>query len=331
VAISLPPRRRWVPIVATAVTAVVVLAVIGVALLLSRSGPAPLDAAGDPDRDGLTTGRERSLGSDPQKADTDGDALPDGVEVDQKRYDLSLSNPPLVDLDLNDDNASDANPLVKDVFVEVDRMGDYRLNFLAIGLALIPLRDAPGGRIVLHVDQNHEGGETVPSQPCLGLSPTQYPAFRAIKQAHFNATRKGVYHYAILANLVGDPPCAEDVLGQALGDDDDFLLAFERLQFGGESQQAAVFLHELGHNLGLLGNRYEGVDNLCTLPGSTCFDQDLYSNYQSVMNYRFQRGFGGGGIWTIDYSDGTHGSDRYGHPDHNDWAALRFDVMGNPD
>jgi hypothetical protein len=39
-----------------------------------------LDAAGDPDEDGVPSGTEISRGSDPRAPDTDGDGLPDGVE-----------------------------------------------------------------------------------------------------------------------------------------------------------------------------------------------------------------------------------------------------------
>lgn len=314
--------------VAVVITGVlVVTAVAGVVWLLAPSG-----LSRDADADGLTDAREREIGTDPHDPDTDGDALPDGVEVDQRRYDLSLTNATAVDLDLDNDNASDADPLVKDIFVEVDRMEDYRLSFLAVAFAQRPLQRSPVGVIELHIDQDDGGGDTVPSDDCLGLSPLHYDDFLAIKRAHFDASRKGVFHYALLANRISsDATCDEDILGQAFGHDDDFLLAYERLQFGGESQIAAVFLHELGHNLGLVDTLYAGIDNGCTLPGSSCFDPALYSNYESVMNYRFQRGFGGGGSWVIDYSDGTHGVDSYGNPDHNDWAQLRYDGVRTPD
>ena len=39
------------------------------------------------------------------------------------------------------------------------------------------------------------------------------------------------------------------------------------------------------------------------------------------MNYRHQLwGINGG----IDYSDGSHGNDIYGNPDHDDWSSLQF-------
>jgi hypothetical protein len=53
-----------------------------------------VDGAADPDHDGLTNLREFQLGTEPQKADTDGDGLKDGEEVD--RY---HTNPLLWDSD----------------------------------------------------------------------------------------------------------------------------------------------------------------------------------------------------------------------------------------
>ncbi|HEX4966361.1 MAG TPA: Ig-like domain-containing protein [Thermoanaerobaculia bacterium] len=54
----------------------------------------PADALADPDRDGLTNLQEFQLGTDPQKADTDGDGLKDGDEVN-----VYHTNPLLFDTD----------------------------------------------------------------------------------------------------------------------------------------------------------------------------------------------------------------------------------------
>ena len=54
----------------------------------------PVDAQIDPDRDGLTNLQEYQLGSDPQKADTDGDGLSDGDEVN-----VSHTDPLVADTD----------------------------------------------------------------------------------------------------------------------------------------------------------------------------------------------------------------------------------------
>jgi hypothetical protein len=46
---------------------------------------APLDPGEDPDRDGLTNAREKSLGTNPENRDTDADGLTDGEEVNATR------------------------------------------------------------------------------------------------------------------------------------------------------------------------------------------------------------------------------------------------------
>lgn len=71
--------------------------------------------AGDPDQDGLTNLQENTLGTDPNNADTDGDGLTDGAEVNTHQ-----TNPRLTDTD--GDGLSDgfevqtigSNPLSKD-------------------------------------------------------------------------------------------------------------------------------------------------------------------------------------------------------------------------
>jgi len=283
---------------------------------LVRAGP-------DPDEDGLLTERERTLGTDPWDADTDGDAIPDGIEVDMRRYDLNYGDPPAIDLDLDDDGLSDADPFVRDIFVEVDHMEDYRLNSLTVGLVEKAFRESPVGRIAVHVDQ--DAGSALPSMPCFGLAAETRATFVRLKGENFDASRESVFHYAVLANRVPlIDSCKDDVLGQALGLDTDFVIAFARLRHDGDSRIAAVFMHELGHNLGLTHEVYKGIDSSCTHPGYACYDPDLYANYESVMNYHFQRAFGSSSHWRLGYSDGAHGTDRYGNPDFDDWGNLVF-------
>ncbi len=64
------------------------------------------DANADPDHDGLTNREERQLGTDPKKADTDGDGLSDGDEV--KKYN---TNPLKADTD--GDGLSDGDEVLK--------------------------------------------------------------------------------------------------------------------------------------------------------------------------------------------------------------------------
>ena len=72
---------------------------------------------------------------------------------------------------------------------------------------------------------------------------------------------------------------------------------------------ASLFMHELGHCLGL--NGYIGIDNPKTrFPWNLQYY--LLGNYKSCMNYRYA-------FQLIDYSNGTHG-----FLDHDDWGNLNL-------
>lgn len=69
---------------------------------------------GDKDEDGLTNGEEKDLGTDPKIADTDGDGLLDGEEVN-----TALTDPLVADTDADglvdgDEDAAGCDPLVAD-------------------------------------------------------------------------------------------------------------------------------------------------------------------------------------------------------------------------
>lgn len=65
-----------------------------------------LDGAADPDADGLTNDQERQQGSDPSRADTDGDGLADGAEVRQARTDVRKT-------DTDGDGLSDGEEFIR--------------------------------------------------------------------------------------------------------------------------------------------------------------------------------------------------------------------------
>ena len=66
----------------------------------------------DPDDDGLITARERELGTDPAKHDTDGDHLPDGWEVARGLDPLQHGGAAALALDPDGDGMSSAGELL---------------------------------------------------------------------------------------------------------------------------------------------------------------------------------------------------------------------------
>ncbi len=95
--------------------------------------------------------------------------------------------------------------------------------------------------------------------------------FDAIKQVFLEPARRPVFHYAIYADLIADTTLAglsRDFIAA------DFILAAGHPKWNGgltATQEASLFIHELGHNLGL---RHGGGDNFNNKP-----------NYFSSMNY----------------------------------------------
>ncbi len=76
-------RKSWGTVVVAGVFAVLAIAVAAGTYLFEDGKHAGLEVGGpnDADRDGLTTAEELAWGTDPAKADTDGDGVIDGAEV----------------------------------------------------------------------------------------------------------------------------------------------------------------------------------------------------------------------------------------------------------
>ncbi len=259
------------------------------------------------------------LNADGSPKDTDGDGLwdcwedgarwPDGlpgIDFDGDGIrDLILC----VTVDTNGDGVPDttecANPLVKDIFVEIDYMQDANgsKSHKPDPLALLAVRNAfanapalPGGpgpiRLHIVVDEAMPHVDALAFEPCTGPATAGVADFDVLKDSFFgtNAERANAnalkitnakrlaFRYMIFGhNLLGTSSsgCAEVV-----GDDAVISLA----SFGvpdatghkvqTTDQQAGTVMHELGH---LLGLRHGGDDNVGCKP-----------NYLSVMNYSLQ-------------------------------------------
>lgn len=311
--------------------------------LLSTAAPASLRAqepprgpatdlcpagAPDSDADTLCDAAEAQYGTDPSEPDTDKDSLSDATELFGMWVDgVTEDNEPQW-LDLH---ALEADPLYKDVFVEIDYFPNIDPNPEALELVVKAFRDAPvknpngenGIRLHYVIDSEIAVGDakpvlgrftTPPGQrnfPCpegsIGCTPHDtlgsldiYEDFDPIKAKYANPLRHGVYHYALYANLLarGAAGVSFHINGH------DFIVT--RGVDATLLDEAGTFMHELGHNLGL---RHGGDE-----------DENLKPNYFSVMNYYYQSGMLRDGSTVIDYS--RHPVDELSEASLNEELAM---------
>lgn len=213
-----------------------------------RAGAVPqvtlsTDDTSDSDGDGLSDQEESTLLTDPFHVDTDRDGLPDGLEA------RILSSAPIV--------AMGANPRHKTLFVEVDwdagrpetSLTDTAVSIVNGAFAKAPVANPDGSTgIRLIVDRGEFGGGSGSNQ-----------LIASERQAIF-------YHTDTSQNLGG-------LFGYAELPGRNHWIQGDFSDFGaGEGfVEAIVWMHELGHNLGL---RHGGNDDVLCKP-----------NYISVMNY----------------------------------------------
>jgi uncharacterized repeat protein (TIGR01451 family) len=224
--------------------------------------------------------------------DSDGDGLWD----DWERFGIDTNGDGSIDLDLP---ALGANPLRKDLFLEIDWMdcaiaggdctaGDthnHRPDPAAVTAVIQSFAGAnvsnPDGStgITLHVDVNnamaHQQFLRLPTPNCLGG--TQGEEFDAVKAdaANFGTDnpRRFAYRYGLFSHLQTSTSTSSGC-GELGGND--FVVSMGGFpgQVGTIQQQAGTLMHEFGHNLGLL---HGGADSVNFKP-----------NYLSVMSYRYQ-------------------------------------------
>ncbi|MDQ3933822.1 MAG: hypothetical protein M3340_04235 [Actinomycetota bacterium] len=242
-------------------------------------------------------------------ADGDGDGISDKHET--AGIDTNGDGSPEVDLP-----AMGADPNRKDVFVELDWMPPHQLEPAAIAKVVDAFANAPEP-IALHVDAGPgspmKPGATwgslsragpLPHRDVLGSysgSTYDWSEFQRVKDAKFEAKRAPAFHYALSVHEIGDGKSGTSRPGTP-----DFIVALGRYcsgdvhcTLGSAVNEGGVFMHELGHTLGL---RHGGGD-----------EDNLKPNYPSVMNYAHMMGLRrAGGPWTVDYSryDDGPGDDR---------------------
>jgi hypothetical protein len=189
----------------------------------------------DTDNDGLWDGDEFSPGTidrdgipnphkwitDPTLQDTDNDGLWDGIEIAQKnlKLDPNPDTAPSVDLGIPGGLGNEANPLVRDIYIEVDWMrGKDKDNHDVDGGHELPAKSKEfmialfaRHEINLHIDYKETASsnsiahlpDTIFDDDC--RRPTQ--ALNCIAYFNydapysgFNTERIGVFHYAIIAH-----------------------------------------------------------------------------------------------------------------------------------
>jgi len=237
-------------------------------------GTDPLDA--DTDGDGLDDGLERAVGTSPTRADTDGDGLPDGAE---------LTRPGLL---------PGADPLRKDVYVEMDWMEGHRPSGEAVAAvegcyARAPVSNPDGSTgIAVHPVWSEQVPLRSPLSTTAGNGSGS--GLSGYAERYFDRRAYG-YHYVLFVDEVSHEKRSVGGV-TALGDR---VVAVSSQE--GPAETGSTFMHELGHSLGLRG--FRGIDS----------EVLSMSTYPSVMNYNAPPEYYG-------YSEGT------GPNDHDDWKRI---------
>jgi hypothetical protein len=223
----------------------------------------------------------------PPQIDSDRDGLPNTWETTG----IDINGDRIIDYNLR---AQGANPLHKDIFVEVDFMQFHRPRAQAItnvinSFARAPVLNPDGTTgIRLHVLVN----EQIPHQNTIndlsGLATIKNSRFGTffervsdvVSPANIIAAKKLAYHYALFVH--SRPGSSSSGIGELPGND--FIVSLGATGWGVDpatghtvgslEQQQGTFMHEFGHNLNL---RHGGGDNIHRKP-----------NHLSVMNYLFQ-------------------------------------------
>lgn len=218
--------------------------------------------------------------------DTDSDGLLDIWEQNG----IDVNNDRITDLNLH---SLGANPMHRDLFVEVDYMPPHILNTIAINDLIKSFRDSPvtnpdrttGINLHIFIDEAIPHSDTTSSDDLLSIKRSHLGTINdRLDPNHKNIikAKEMVFHYALFAHRQPSPDDTSS--GESPGlPGMEFMVTLGAPKWGGPDpmhpigsidQQEGTFMHELGHNLGL---NHGGWDNLNCKP-----------NYLSVMSWSRQ-------------------------------------------
>lgn len=234
----------------------------------------------DSDGDGLSDDIESQIGTLPNNPDTDGDGLWDGWEYHKGVF--TIASPIKLE---------GADPLRKDIYVEVDRFRSVASTPQELELIKKKLQqvvDAFGRKktndpkgINLHIEYD----QVLNDEPNISVNSFEVPGIRWPRMLNevFKAEKQLTHHHALLALKIDIPLWPSQTDG--LHSSSNFVIDARYLK-ASSNHDEVTFMHELGNTLGLTHGGI-AVD-------SNPLDWNPYLRYRpnhiSVMNYGFRSG-----------------------------------------
>ncbi|MCJ7571619.1 MAG: right-handed parallel beta-helix repeat-containing protein [Candidatus Thermoplasmatota archaeon] len=215
-----------------------------------------------------------------------------------------------------------SSPIKKDIFLEIDWIDSEDPNNSNKPSAesldkLVSIFE--GKNITLHYDiGNLGGGEMIHlSNHTFSFAKMTDVYWDYFLHNNLNNPRKGIFHYCIICDYCPDlnyPFFGWDQL-------DSFAVSIKWIKeykplIPKDQLLVGAVVHHLGHSLGLIADKYGGIDNLIAATPFS-FQWWEYHNYKSCMNYYYK-------YKILSYSDGTNG-----RGDFDDWANMNFSYFKN--
>lgn len=262
--------------------------------------------------------------------DTDGDGVPDWWEeqcgYDPHRWDnhshLDPDEDGLNNVEEWRTHAWGSHPFEQDIFIEVDVMNT------SYGLTEKKKQQMKQTfarhNISLHIDDGAMGGSDVIShQGYVNYATLVDLYWTYFLEGNPDRWRKGVFHYVILSDSLFKTMPGFVFIGWDEADSFGLNMRYYMEEISPVFRphvHATVFMHELGHTLGLFHDIFSGIDNessLIPFPLPFIEGQLTYFRYRSCMSYQY--------AWQIlDYSDGSRGKG-----DFDDWGHLDLTFFQN--